>query len=204
MATVYYEKDADPGLIARRKVAIVGYGSQGHAHALNLRDSGVDVRVGLREGSSSAAKATAAGLRVTPIAQAAEEADLIMMLAPDTEQQAIYQSSTEPYLRPGDALFFAHGFNIRFGLIPPPEGVDVAMVAPKGPGHLVRRTFEGGGGVPSLVAVAQNASGKAKELALSYADALGATRAGVLDTTFDEETETDLFGEQVALWAVLT
>ncbi len=204
MATVYYEKDADPGMIAGRKVAIVGYGSQGHAHALNLRDSGVDVRVGLRDGSSSKAKAEAAGLRVTPIDQAAEEADVIMVLAPDTEQQAIYEAAIEPHLRPGDALLFAHGFNIRFGLINPPEGVDVAMVAPKGPGHLVRRTYEGGGGVPSLIAVAQNATGKAKELALSYANALGATRAGVLDTTFDEETETDLFGEQVVLCGGLT
>jgi ketol-acid reductoisomerase len=204
MATVYYEKDADPGLIAGRKVAIVGYGSQGHAHALNLRDSGVDVRVGLREGSASTAKAAAAGLRVTTVDQAAEEADLIMLLAPDTEQQAIYTSSIAPHLKPGDALFFAHGFNIRFSLIEPPAGVDVAMVAPKGPGHLVRRTYEGGGGVPSLVAVAQDASGKARELALSYADALGATRAGVLDTTFEEETETDLFGEQVVLCGGLT
>jgi ketol-acid reductoisomerase len=204
MANVYYERDADPGMIAGRKVAIVGYGSQGHAHALNLRDSGVDVRVALRDGSSSAAKASAAGLRVTPVAQAAEEADLIMMLAPDTEQQGIYLESIEPHLRPGDALFFAHGFNIRFGLIQPPAGVDVAMVAPKGPGHLVRRTFEGGGGVPSLIAVAQDASGKARELALSYANAIGATRAGVLDTTFAEETETDLFGEQVVLCGGLT
>ncbi|MDQ6616369.1 MAG: ketol-acid reductoisomerase [Actinomycetota bacterium] len=204
MANVYYERDADPGLIAGRKVAIVGYGSQGHAHALNLRDSGIDVRVALRDGSSSAAKAQAAGLRVTPIAQAADEADLIMMLAPDTEQQAIYQAAIEPKLRPGDALFFAHGFNIRFGLIKASAGVDVAMVAPKGPGHLVRRTFEGGGGVPSLIAVAQDASGKARDLALSYANAIGATRAGVLDTTFEEETETDLFGEQVVLCGGLT
>jgi ketol-acid reductoisomerase len=204
MATVYYEKDADPGMIAGRKVAIVGYGSQGHAHALNLRDSGIDVRVALREGSSSRAKAEAAGLRVTPIGQAADEADVVMILLPDTEQQAVYEAQIAPHLRPGDALFFAHGFNIRFGLIKPPEGVDVAMVAPKGPGHLVRRTYEGGGGVPSLIAVAQNASGKARELALSYANALGATRAGVLDTTFEEETETDLFGEQVVLCGGLT
>jgi ketol-acid reductoisomerase len=171
---------------------------------LNLRDSGVDVRVGLREGSSSRAKAASAGLRVVPIDQAAEEADLVMMLAPDTEQQGIYQSLIGPHLSPGNALFFAHGFNIRFGLIKPPDAVDVAMVAPKGPGHLLRRTFEGGGGVPSLIAVAHNASGKAKELALSYANALGATRAGVLDTTFEEETETDLFGEQVVLCGGLT
>jgi ketol-acid reductoisomerase len=204
MANVYYEKDADPSLIASRKVAVIGYGSQGHAHALNLLDSGVDVRVGLREGSSSKAKAEAAGLRVTSIDQAASEADLIMILLPDTEQQAVYEASIEPHLTEGDALFFAHGFNIRFGLIKPPRGVDVGMVAPKGPGHLVRRTFEEGGGVPSLVAVSQDESGKAQALALSYAHALGATRAGVLETTFDEETETDLFGEQVVLCGGLT
>ncbi len=203
-ATVYYEKDADPGIISGRKVAIIGYGSQGHAHALNLRDSGVDVRVALREGSSSRAKAEAAGLRVTTIAEAAREADLIMLLAPDTEQQAIYRSEIEPGLKAGDALFFAHGFNVRFGLIQAPQGVDVAMVAPKGPGHLVRRTYEGGGGVPALIAVEQDASGKARDLALSYAYAIGATRAGVLETTFKEETETDLFGEQVVLCGGLT
>ncbi|HET6964172.1 MAG TPA: ketol-acid reductoisomerase [Acidimicrobiales bacterium] len=203
-ASVYYEKDADPGIISGRKVAIIGYGSQGHAHALNLRDSGVDVRVALREGSSSRAKAEAAGLRVTSIAEAAREADLIMLLAPDTEQQAIYRSEIEPGLKAGDALFFAHGFNVRFGLIKAPEGVDVAMVAPKGPGHLVRRTYEGGGGVPALIAVEQDASGKARDLALSYAYAIGATRAGVLETTFKEETETDLFGEQVVLCGGLT
>ncbi len=204
MANVYYAKDADPGLIAGRKVAVLGYGSQGHAHALNLSDSGVDVRVGLREGSSSKAKAEAAGLRVVPIVQAAQEADLIMILLPDTEQAQTYAESIEPNLQPGDALFFAHGFNIRFGLIKPPAGIDVGMVAPKGPGHLVRRTYTEGGGVPSLIAVAQDASGKTRDLALSYADGIGATRAGVLETTFEEETETDLFGEQVVLCGGLT
>jgi len=198
-ATIYYASDADPALIAGRKVAIIGYGSQGHAHALNLRDSGVDVRVGLRPGSSSRAKAETAGLRVTGIAEAAAEADVIMLLAPDTDQQVIFDESIKPHLEAGDALLFAHGFNVRFGLITAPEGVDVAMVAPKGPGHLVRRTYEGGGGVPALIAVAADASGQAKALALSYADAIGATRAGVLETTFAEETETDLFGEQVVL-----
>jgi ketol-acid reductoisomerase len=203
-ATVYYERDADPGIIAGRKVAIIGYGSQGHAHALNLRDSGVDVRVALREGSSSKAKAEAAGLRVTSLADAAREADVIMMLAPDTEQQAIYKTDIEPGLKAGDALLFAHGFNVRFGLISAPSGVDVAMVAPKGPGHLLRRTYEGGGGIPSLIAVDQDATGKARDLALSYAHAIGSTRAGVLETTFAEETETDLFGEQVVLCGGLT
>jgi len=204
MANVYYEKDADASLIAGRKVAVIGYGSQGHAHALNLRDSGVDVRVGLREGSSSRTKAEGAGLRVLSIADAAAEADLIMILAPDTEQKAIYESSIEPHLSSGDALFFAHGFNIRFGQITPPDGVDVAMVAPKGPGHLVRRTYVEGGGVPALIAVHQDASGKARDLALSYASAIGGARAGVLETTFTEETETDLFGEQVVLCGGVT
>lgn len=204
MATIYYERDADPSIITSRKVAIIGYGSQGHAHALNLRDSGVDVRVGLREGSGSRAKAETAGLRVTDPANAADEADVVMVLAPDTAQQAIYNSAIGPHLREGDTLMFAHGFNIRFGLIDPPAGVDVAMVAPKGPGHLVRRTYEGGGGVPCLLAVERDASGKAKALGLSYAWALGATRAGVLETTFKEETETDLFGEQVVLCGGLT
>jgi ketol-acid reductoisomerase len=204
MAKLYYEADADESLIRGRKVAVVGYGSQGHAHALNLAESGVDVRVGLRAGSSSTQKAEEAGLRVLSVADAAAEADLIMMLLPDTEQKAVYEESIAPHLREGDALLFAHGFNIRFGQIVPPPGVDVAMVAPKGPGHLVRRTYTEGGGVPSLVAVAQDASGKAHDLALSYAHALGATRAGVLDTTFEEETETDLFGEQVVLCGGLT
>jgi len=204
MATVYYEKDADPGLVAGRKVAVMGYGSQGHAHALNLRDSGVDVRVGLREGSSSRAKAEAAGLWVLPIDKAAAEADLVMMLLPDTEQAAVYDSAIAPNLSQGDALFFAHGFNIRFGLITPPAGVDVGMVAPKGPGHLLRRTYTEGGGTPALIAVAQDSSGKTRDLALSYAHGIGATRAGVLETTFEEETETDLFGEQVVLCGGLT
>ena len=204
MAKLYYESDADASLVQGRKVAVVGYGSQGHAHALNLAESGVDVRVALRSGSSSRQKAEEAGLRVLDVATAAAEADLVMMLLPDTEQAAVYQADIAPSMRQGDALFFAHGFNIRFGQIVPPEGVDVAMVAPKGPGHLVRRTYTEGGGVPSLVAVAQDASGKAHDLALSYAHALGATRAGVLDTTFEEETETDLFGEQVVLCGGLT
>jgi ketol-acid reductoisomerase len=203
-ANVYYERDADRALIAGRKVAIIGYGSQGHAHALNLKDSGIDVRVGLRPGSSSVAKAEAAGLRVVPIDQAATEADVIMLLLPDTEQKKVYEESIAPHLQAGDAVLFAHGFNIRFGRISPPEGVDVAMVAPKGPGHLVRRTYTEGGGVPALIAVEQDATGKARDLALAYADAIGGTRAGVIETTFAEETETDLFGEQVVLCGGLT
>ncbi|MBW8825567.1 MAG: ketol-acid reductoisomerase [Acidobacteria bacterium] len=203
-ASVLYEKDADRSLIAGRKVAIIGYGSQGHAHALNLKDSGVDVRVGLRDGSSSVAKASEAGLKVTNVAQAAAEADLIMILLPDTEHRDVYEAEIAPNLKPGDALFVSHGFSVRFNQVTPPEGVDVAMVAPKGPGHLVRRTYTEGGGVPCLVAVHQDATGKARELAISYADAIGGTRAGVLETTFAEETETDLFGEQVVLCGGLT
>src|SRR5262245_21719950 len=203
-ATVYYESDADRSIVQGRKVAIIGYGSQGHAHALNLRDSGVDVRVGLRDGSSSKAKAEAEGLRVMSVADAAAEADVVMMLLPDTEQKRVFDAEVASNLQPGDALAFAHGFNIRFGRITPPEGVDVFMVAPKGPGHLVRRTYVEGGGVPSLIAVAQDATGKARDVALSYGNAIGSARAGVIETTFAEETETDLFGEQVVLCGGLT
>jgi ketol-acid reductoisomerase len=204
MATLHYEADADPSLVQGRRVAILGYGSQGHAHALNLAESGVDVRVGLREGSSSRRKAEEAGLRVTSTADAAAQADVVMVLVPDTEQRAVYEADVAPHLEDGNTLMFAHGFNIRFGQIVPPPGVDVSMVAPKGPGHLVRRTYVEGGGVPSLVAVHQDASGAAHALALSYAHAIGATRAGVLDTTFSEETETDLFGEQAVLCGGMT
>src|SRR5215210_4141258 len=198
-AEIFYDDDADLSIIQGRTVAVLGYGSQGHAHALSLRDSGVDVRVGLPEGSKSRAKAEAEGLRVVTPAEAAAEADLIMVLVPDHVQRHVYAEAIEPNLQDGDALFFGHGFNIRFGYIKPPAGVDVAMVAPKGPGHLVRREFENGKGVPCLVAVEQDASGSALQLALSYAKAIGGTRAGVIRTTFAEETETDLFGEQAVL-----
>ena len=203
-ANVYYEADCDGSIIRGRKVAVIGYGSQGHAHALNLKESGVEVCVGLRDGSSSAAKATQAGLTVKSIADASAWADVIMILAPDTEQKAIYDEHIAPNLEPGNAIAFAHGFNVRFGRIKAPEGVDVIMIAPKGPGHLVRRTYTEGGGVPSLIAVEQDATGNARALAMSYADANGGTRAGVIETTFTEETETDLFGEQAVLCGGLT
>src|SRR5215471_16212950 len=198
-AEVYYDDDADLSVIQGRKVAVIGYGSQGHAHALSLRDSGVDVRIGLAAGSKSRVKAEEQGLRVVTPAEAAAEADVIMILAPDTAQRKIYANDIAPSLSAGKALFFGHGLNIRFGLITPPSNVDVAMVAPKGPGHLVRRQFVDGKGVPVLVAVEQDATGRAFPLALSYARAFGGTRAGAIRTTFTEETETDLFGEQAVL-----
>ncbi|MEO5708692.1 MAG: ketol-acid reductoisomerase, partial [Nocardioidaceae bacterium] len=196
---MFYDDDADLSVIQGRNVAVLGYGSQGHAHALSLRDSGVDVRVGLPEGSKSRAKAEAEGLRVLTPSEAVEEADLIMILAPDHIQRKLYAESVEPNLVDGDALFFGHGFNIRFGYILPPAGVDVAMVAPKGPGHLVRREYSAGRGVPVLVAVENDASGQAWDLALAYAKGIGGLRAGGIKTTFTEETETDLFGEQAVL-----
>lgn len=198
-APVLYDGDAEPQRLEGRRIAIIGYGSQGHAHARNLADRGMDVRVGLREGSRSWAAAEAAGLRVMPVAAAAAEADAIMMLAPDTEQQCIYDRDIAPSMRPGKTLWFAHGFNVHFNLIAPPDGVDVALIAPKSPGHRVREVFTQGGGVPGLIAVAQDASGAARENALAYAWAIGCTRAGVIETSFAEETETDLFGEQAVL-----
>ncbi|MGP3956111.1 ketol-acid reductoisomerase [Nonomuraea sp. 3N208] len=196
---MYYDDKADLSIIQGRHVAVLGYGSQGHAHALSLRDSGVDVRVGLPEGSKSREKAENDGLRVVTPAEAVEEANVTMILAPDHIQRHLYADHVAPNLVEGDALFFGHGLNIRYGLIEAPEGVDVCMVAPKGPGHLVRRQFEAGRGVPCLVAVEKDASGKALDLALSYAKGIGGTRAGALRTTFKEETETDLFGEQAVL-----
>jgi ketol-acid reductoisomerase len=196
---IYYDDDADLSLIQARTVAVLGYGSQGHAHALNLRDSGVDVRIGLKEGSSSRAAAEAEGLRVLSPAEAAAEADVIMVLTPDQVQRHLFTEAIEPNLAEGDVLMFSHGFNIRYGYVTPPAGVDVTMVAPKGPGHLVRRQFAEGRGVPCLVAVENDASGNALPLALSYAKAIGGTRPGTLRTTFTEETETDLFGEQAVL-----
>jgi len=199
MAKIYYDQDADPELIRAKKVAIIGFGSQGHAHALNLKDNGVEVRVGLRPGSKSQAKAEAAGVVVMPVAEAAAWADVVMLLAPDTAQPEIYHNEIAPQMQAGKTLMFAHGFNIRYGTITPPQGVDVSMVAPKAPGHRVREVFVEGGGTPCLLAVHQDASGKAREQALAYAYGIGGTRAGVLETTFAEETETDLFGEQAVL-----
>jgi len=199
VAEMFYDDDADLSIIQNRKVAVMGFGSQGHAHALSLRDSGVDVRVGLQEGSRSRAKAEEDGLRVVDPATAAAEADVIMVLVPDPAQKKLYAEAIEPNLKDGDALFFAHGFNIRFGFVKPPANVDVCMVAPKGPGHLVRREYVAGRGVPVLVAVEQDATGNAWPLALSYARAIGGLRAGGIKTTFTEETETDLFGEQAVL-----
>lgn len=201
---VYYDKDADLSLIQSKKVAIIGYGSQGHAHANNLKDSGVDVVVGLRPGSSSAAKADAAGLANKSIEDAVKESDLIMILAPDEHQAELYRTQVAPNLKQGATLAFAHGFNVHFEQIVPREDVDVIMVAPKGPGHLVRSTYTQGGGVPSLIAVFQDASGQAKELAMSYASANGGGRAGIIETNFREETETDLFGEQAVLCGGIT
>jgi ketol-acid reductoisomerase len=199
MAKIYYDQDSDPGMVQSRKVAVIGYGSQGHAHALNLRDSGVEVRVGLHPDSKSRAKAEAAGLTVCDVAEAAAWADTVMLLAPDTVQPEIYEQHIAPNLQDGDTLMFGHGFNIRYGTIEPPAHIDVSMVAPKAPGHRVRETYLEGEGTPALVAVHQDASGQALEQALSYARALGATRAGAILTTFAEETETDLFGEQAVL-----
>jgi len=199
VATLYHDEDADLSIIQNKKVAVIGYGSQGHAHALSLRDSGVDVRIGLKPGSKSQAKAEAEGLRVLSVADAVKEADVVMLLAPDHFQRGIYSESIEPNLKPGAALFFGHGFNIRFGYIKPPENVDVCMVAPKGPGHLVRREYVAGRGVPVIVAVEQDATGNAWPLTLSYAKAIGGLRAGGILTTFTEECETDLFGEQAVL-----
>ena len=203
MAKIFYDDDADLELIRRRRVAIIGYGSQGHAHALNLRDSGVNVSVGLAPGSASVERARTAGLRVVGVSEAAEWADAIMLLVPDTKAPAVYEA-VRPHLHAGKMLMFAHGFNIRFGSIVPPGDVDVTMVAPKAPGHRVREVFREGGGTPALLAVHQDATGEARATTLAYARALGCTRAGVIETTFAEETETDLFGEQAVLCGGVT
>lgn len=197
--TIYYEEDVNPEIIKNKKVAVIGYGSQGHAHALNLKDSGVDVRVGLREGSSSWAKAEEAGLKVMTMDTAAEEADLIMILVPDELQPQVYEEFIAPHLKDGDTLAFAHGFNIHYGYITPPETVNVIMCAPKGPGHIVRRQYTEGSGVPDLVCVEQDATGDAWDIALSYAWGVGGARSGIIKATFKEETEEDLFGEQAVL-----
>lgn len=204
MAKIFYDQDADPNLIKARTVAVIGFGSQGHAHALNLHESGVNVVVGLRPNSLRQAEAEEQGLAVKTVAEAVSEAEVSMILVPDQHATALYQAEVAPNLSPGDALMFAHGFNIHYGTITPPDTVDVIMIAPKGPGHLVRRTYTEGSGVPALLAVHQDASGSAHPLGLSYAWGIGATRAGVLETTFAEETETDLFGEQVILCGGVT
>jgi ketol-acid reductoisomerase len=201
---LYYDSDADLGVLDGKTTAVMGYGSQGHAHALNLYDSGLDVVVGLREGSSSWQKAEKEGLKVTNIADAAKQADVIMILLPDQFQAEIYESEIKPHLESGNSVIFAHGFNIHYEQIKPPAYVDVYMIAPKGPGHLVRRLYQGGGGVPSLIAIHQDASGMAKKKALAHAKGIGSTRAGVIETTFKEETETDLFGEQTVLCGGVT
>ncbi len=199
MSTIYYDKDADLKSILAKKVAIVGFGSQGHAHALNLKDSGVDVKVGLHAESKSRTKAEAAGLTVESVTDAAAWSDVVMILAPDTKQPKIYEQEIAPHLTAGKTLMFGHGFNIRYETIKPPREVDVSMIAPKGPGHRLRETYQAGEGIPALLAVEQDASGGAKDFALSYAKALGVSRAGVIETTFAEEAETDLFGEQAVL-----
>ncbi|MBW4472056.1 MAG: ketol-acid reductoisomerase [Stenomitos rutilans HA7619-LM2] len=204
MARMYYDADANLDLLAGKTIAIVGYGSQGHAHALNLKDSGMNVIVGLYPGSKSAIKAKESGLTVYPVDEAAKRADFIMILLPDEVQKTVYTNEIEPHLTEGKVLAFAHGFNIHFAQVVPPSNIDVVMVAPKGPGHLVRRTYEQGEGVPCLFAVFQDASGQARDRAMAYAKGVGGTRAGILETTFREETETDLFGEQVVLCGGLT
>jgi ketol-acid reductoisomerase len=204
MATLYYDKDADLSLLDGKTIAVIGYGSQGHAHALNARDSGCNVVIGLHEGSKSRAKAEAHGLKVLSVEEATKAADIIMILAPDTVQAKIYADSIAPNLKSGSTLMFGHGFNIHYGTIVPPADVDVSMIAPKAPGHRVREVYTEGAGTPCLIAVAQDASGHAKAQALAYAKAIGGTRAGVIETTFKEETETDLFGEQVVLCGGVT
>jgi ketol-acid reductoisomerase len=204
MATLFYDKDADLSLLDGKTIAVIGYGSQGHAHALNAKDSGTKVIIGLHEGSKSWEKAQADGLEVFSVAEATKQADIVMILVPDTMQAQVYTDSVGPNLKPGSMLMFAHGFNIHFGEIKPPANVDVSMVAPKAPGHRVREVFKDGGGTPGLLAVAQDATGKAKQLGLAYARAIGCTRAGVIETTFKEETETDLFGEQTILCGGVT
>jgi ketol-acid reductoisomerase len=204
MAVMYYDKDADLSLLNGKKVAVIGYGSQGHAHALNMRDSGVDVVIGLHEGSKSRAKAEADGLKVLSVGDAVKQSDVVMILIPDTKQAEVYEKDVAANLKPGNMLMFAHGFNIHFGQIKPPANIDVTMIAPKAPGHRVREVFKEGAGTPGLLAVQQDATGNAKALALAYGKAIGCTRAGVIETTFKEETETDLFGEQVILCGGVT